>query len=267
MDSTKHMRSDAGQIEGWLDPGWLQGVETAQGLRDLFLAQPQAPLRVVPLRQTFLWPEAAPQAVVKRTRGDLFRDRWHDLLRGRARSPGQREFDNLRRLAQAGIPVPRPLGWGRSGKVSLVLMERVEHTQTLRQHLEQIEGHVAPERLETLAQLVARLHRAGWYHRDLYLEHVVLRPDGSLCLLDLGRARQRDAPRPRWLAKDLGALLHSLPDRIPSATRLRFLARYLDLCGIRGAGARRGWARAAEQRRARIASHAPRHVSASNPAP
>jgi tRNA A-37 threonylcarbamoyl transferase component Bud32 len=153
------------------------------------------------------------------------------------------------------------------GSLSVVLMERVEHSQTLRQLLEQGQEVVDRKLLEDLAQLVARLHRAGWYHRDLYLEHVILRPDGSLCLLDLGRARQQASPRSRWLAKDLGALLHSLPDRIPAATRLRFLARYLDLCGIRGAQARRAWARAVEQRRARIASHAPRHVSTSNPAP
>ncbi|MDP6937765.1 MAG: lipopolysaccharide kinase InaA family protein [Planctomycetota bacterium] len=260
------MRQAEETIHGWLDPDWLRGAIIAEVLEELLHAIPEAPLRSVPTRQTFSWPSEAPTAIVKRTRGDQFRDRWYDYLRGSARSPGQREFENLRDLARAGIPVPRPLGWGAMGSLSFVLMERVEHSKTLRQSLEEGEGSVPPQLLDGLAQLVASLHRAGWYHRDLYLEHVILRPDGSLCLLDLGRARQQASPRSRWLAKDLGALLHSLPDRIPAATRLRFLARYLDLCGIHGARARRTWARAAEQRRARIASHAPRHVSATNPA-
>ena len=261
------MRQVQGRIQGWLDSDWLRGGSIAQGVRELLLARPVAPLRSVPARQTFPWPSEAPRAIVKRTLGDQFRDRWYDYLRGSFRCPGQREFENLRELAGAGIPVPSPLGWGSMGPLSFVLMERVEHSQTLRQHLEQGEGSVDHLLLEDLAQLVARLHRAGWYHRDLYLEHVILRRDGSLCLLDLGRSRRQASPRSRWLAKDLGALLHSLPDRIPAATRLRFLARYLDLCGIHGARARRGWARAVEQRRARIASHAPRHVSVANPAP
>ena len=261
------MRQAEGKIQGWLDSDWLGGRSVSEGVTDLISARPEVPLRSVPTRQTFVWPSGGRTAIVKRTRGDQFRDRWYDYLRGTPRSPGQREFENLRELARAGIPVPRPLGWGSMGSLSVVLMERVEHSQTLRQHLEQGEEVVDRQRLEDLAQLVARLHRAGWYHRDLYLEHVILRPDGSLCLLDLGRARRQASPRSRWLAKDLGALLHSLPDRIPAATRLRFLARYLDLCGIRGAQARRGWARAVEQRRARIASHAPRHVSVSSSAP
>jgi len=266
LETTIHMGQAAGKIHGWLDSDWLRGVSLAQGLKELLHAHPEALLRSLPTRQTFPWPSEAPTAIVKRTRGDQFRDRWHDYFRGSPRSPGQREFENLRDLARVGIPVPRPLGWGKMGALSVVLMERVEHSQTLRQLLEQGEEAVDPGQLEDLAQLVARLHRAGWYHRDLYLEHVIVRPDGSLCLLDLGRARRQASPRSRWLAKDLGALLHSLPDRIPVGTRLRFLARYLDLCGIRGARTRRGWARAAEQRRARIASHAPRHVSSANPA-
>ncbi len=255
------MRHDAPRIQGWLDPDWSPGAASTLELHALFLAAPREPLRSLPHRQTFAWPESNPRAIVKRTRGDLFRDRWHDYLRGRLRSPGQREFENLRKLTQAGIPVPRALGWGRSGALSLVLMERVGYTRTLRQCLEDGDDRVLPEQLESLARLVADLHAAGWYHRDLYLEHVALLPNGNLCLLDLGRARQQARPRSRWLAKDLGALLFSLPARLPAATRLRFLARYLDLRGIHGARTRREWARAAEFRRGRIASHAPRHVS------
>jgi tRNA A-37 threonylcarbamoyl transferase component Bud32 len=216
--------------------------------------QPAEFLRRVPGREAFLWAGAAGTALVVK--------RVHEPFALGLRSPGAVEYENLRGLERDGIPVPRALGWSarREGPLglvrrSVVAMERVEHSQTLRQRLS---GATLAERGvlgEQLLALVVRLHQAGWYHRDLYLQHLVLR-GGELVLLDVGRARRGRAVRARWFQKDLAALLHSCPRSVSMGERLRFLARYLE---ARGITQRRAWLRAIVRRERRMARHAPRH--------
>jgi hypothetical protein len=146
-------------------------------------------------------------------------------------------------------------------------MEHLEHEETLRELLARTPPLAARPRLAQLARLVARLHAAGFYHRDLYLEHVVVtreRP-GGLALLDAGRVRRQRAPRARWFVKDLAALLHSAPAALGPRARLRFLTDYLDARASHAQRpssprARRAFARAVVRKAARLAAHAPRHV-------
>jgi RIO-like serine/threonine protein kinase len=184
-------------------------------------------------------------------------ERW-----GLGRSPGAIEYENLLALARDGIPVPRALSWSaeRTGTLRLarrsqVEMERIEHEETLRERL----FRAAPDERRTLSArllaLVVRLHEAGWYHRDLYLQHFVLR-GGELVLLDVGRARHGRSPRARWFEKDMAALLHSCPRSVGPRERLGFLLRYLR---ARKIAARRAWLRAILRREARMAAHVPRH--------
>lgn len=258
------MVRQAVSVRGHLEAGAGLGVEGSAALVRLFDVRPRATLRAVPGRVTFGWPEEGARVVVKRTTSDLFRDRWYDLLRGRRRSPGRREFDNLAALAEQGFPVPRALGWAEdAGGRSLVVLEHVPHGETLRGRLARA---AEPERRRlgrALAALVGRLHSAGWYHRDLYLEHVVLAAEAGrgarLVLLDVGRARRQPAPRRRWFQKDLAALLHSTPEGVPARWRLWFLALYLDARGVSGRRARRRWARRIEAKRRRLARHVPRY--------
>ncbi|MDF1799365.1 MAG: lipopolysaccharide kinase InaA family protein [Planctomycetota bacterium] len=159
-------------------------------------------------------------------------------------------------MAAAGLPVPRPLLWVRRGSSSLVVLEYHAHARTLRGALEA--GEPCAPALDELARLTASMHAAGWYHRDLYLEHLLVTGDG-LVLIDAGRARQDPLPRLRWLAKDLAALSSSAPDALDFA-RLRFLVRW-----------RRALARAGRpvdvrvlvadiaRRAARMRAHTPRH--------
>jgi len=205
-------------------------------------------LRSVPGRETL---ELGP-CVEKRCT-----ERW-----GLGRSPGAIEYENLRGLARDGIPVPRALSWSaeRTGPLhlarrSVVAMERVEHAQTLRERLAQATEAERRVLGEQLLALVLRLHTAGWYHRDLYLQHFVLRGD-ELILLDVGRARHRRSVRARWFEKDLAALLHSTPRSVPVRERLRFLVRYL---AARGLTERRRWLRAIVRRERQMAAHVPRH--------
>jgi len=178
------------------------------------------------------------------------------------RSPGAIEYDNLRGLALDGIPVPRALSWSseRSGPLrlarrSVVAMERIEHQETLRERLFRAAPGERRALGEKLLALVVRLHQAGWCHRDLYLQHFVLRGE-ELVLLDVGRARRGRSLRARWFEKDLAALLHSCPRSVTPRERLRFLRAYLE---ARGIGPRAGWLAAILRREARMAAHRPKH--------
>ena len=227
------------------------------GLQGLFECRPRAPLRALPGRETFLWPEGEEASlVIKRFGGDPLGERLRERLRGRGRSPGRREYENLLALREAGIPMPRPLGWGEAGADSLLVMARVPHRDHLRDRL--LAGEEPRPWVERLVPLVVRLHRSGWYHRDLYLQHWIEGPAGPV-LLDAGRARWERAPRRRWWIKDLAALWHSTPACVGERTALRFLAAYFRGMGIGERGARRRWAREILARERRMAAHAPRH--------
>ena len=274
----------------------IQGIEGELGAA-LFGLEPRAWLRRMPGRETFLVDLEDPQApgtldvdgdavglelearlpvVVKRFEASDAKEARAELLRGRLpRSCAQREAENLSGLLSVGVPVPLPLFWCESGAASLVLIEYLPHRFTLRGLLEA--GAPESESLvRELAELVARMHAAGWYHRDLYLEHVVVL-DGEqgsrLALLDAGRARFAKRPRRRWFVKDLAALLSSAPASAERLARL-FYAHYSRalLAAQGGPGlartraARRRFARRVERRAERMRAHVPRHQHRAGPA-
>lgn len=183
--------------------------------------------------------------------------------RSRRRSAGQREFDNLNALAACGIAVPRAIDWcverTAEGCRSVVVMERVAHRVTLREHFVSVTARERRDLVRELAGLVARMHAHGFVHRDLYLQHVLVRSrDGALVLIDAGRVRHWNRPRARWFVKDLAALLHSTPACVSVPDRLRFLALWLDARGIVNRSARRRFLRTVLAKRARMAAHVPR---------
>jgi tRNA A-37 threonylcarbamoyl transferase component Bud32 len=249
----------------------LAGGRTAEELSTLLERVVGAPaehvLRQIPGRTTFVWPHDE-RVVVKRFHGSDLGDAWHDARSlGFARSPGRREAENLRELAKCGVPVPRALGWCEDARLrhgvgfgaSFAWMERVDHRETLRQCAER-DARAAERRwIAPLAELVARLHTYGWYHRDLYLEHWIL-ADGRLVLLDVGRARRDANPRRRWFVKDIAALLHSCPSGVGARAKLRFLSLYLDARRIDERSQRREFARDVIAKARRIAAHEPRFV-------
>ena len=274
-------RAGSAGVQGWVDPTWRPAPEVllgdpAEALAALWSLEPERFLRQVPRRETLVWtpPGYAGTLVVKRLAGDLTRDLWYERLRWRERaSPARREARNLRGLTLSGFAVPRALAWfeqltsgageGTSGRLSALVMQYVDHSEHLRERLESgVLGEEERARLDHLAAEVARLHLAGWYHRDLYLEHVIL--TGSeprdMVLLDAGRARRERSPRERWFVKDVAALLHSAPEVVPAHARLRFLSRYMDERGLLDAGARRAFQRSVERKAASLAAHDPRFV-------
>jgi len=175
--------------------------------------------------------DARVPAVVKRYAGSDAKEARAELLCWRfPRLPGRREAENLLGLAGLGLAVPEVVYFCESGTRSLVVLEFVPHARTLK-----ADRLPSPGERAELAAWVGHLHAAGWYHRDLYLEHVLVAEDGELVVIDAGRARHRARPRQRWFEKDLGALLASsvadLDDTAaladPAGPVSGFLARYL----------------------------------------
>ena len=86
-----------------------------------------------------------------------------------------------------------------------------------------------------MAEMVARLHAAHAFHKDLYLCHFFLPPDGfqpggagRLCLIDLHRLAVHRWSSVRWRCKDLGQLLFSTVgvSGVDDRDRLRFWKHY-----------------------------------------
>lgn len=82
------------------------------------------------------------------------------------------------------------------------------------------------EMLNKVARIVACMHSAAINHRDLYAEHIAVKDDGSIVLLDLNRVQVRHRLPKRWIVKDLAALFVSVED-IPATDKLRFFLTYM----------------------------------------
>ena len=174
-------------------------------------------------------------------------------------SPAKREFNALLALKALGVPVPSPVAFIERGKRSLLAMEQISSSATLREELAVASRAESKRLLGQLLGLVVSLHHSGWHHRDLYLHHILIDPLGELRLIDLGRARRPLWVRRRWFAKDLAALLLWTPLEVSDQERLRFLARYMNEMEMLGRGERRRFLFDVLLRRERMARHRPRH--------
>jgi len=211
---------------------------------------------------------------VKRFVGDEPREWWYERLRGAPRDPAEREARALARAGTLGLRVPRPLlalredpaprlapprpGRGASAWLVTAWLDHDDHLG--RRAARERDPARRRALLGATAELVARLHAAGGYHRDLYLLHLVLcasDPGGvELALLDLGRCRFEPDPRERWFVKDLAALDGSAGDAVTARERLRFLALWRRATGRGPADARRV-ATAARLKARALFAHAP----------
>lgn len=153
------------------------------------------------------------------------------------------EWANNAALRQAGVPTPTPLALGERRvaglfwRRSVLVLEAIRPALSLTRFLE-TEPRAARRRaaFDRLAEAVARMHRAGYHHRDLHAGNILIRagePDPRPLITDLHEARHHRAlPRERRV-DDLARLsgsVHATPRE-----RLRFLRRYL------AAEERRNW--------------------------
>ncbi|MGE0142270.1 MAG: lipopolysaccharide kinase InaA family protein [Planctomycetota bacterium] len=179
------------------------------------------------------------------------------------------EWRWLGELASRGFTVPVRILVHRVGNASVLLMRSVPGRALDEWILESAPTGELPRALEKylvgpVARCVARLHGAGFVHRDLYWNHLFAAEIGSEAaepaLIDVERMRRPwRLRRRRWVVKDLGALLGSWPLAVqPKSLALRFLRTY---CGGRLPARWKAFARSILARAHRIRTHVPRYGS------
>jgi len=149
------------------------------------------------------------------------------------------EWNWIRQLTAAGIPCVDAVALGESFADGREMRSVLMTAEVPGEALERVVPTWAGESrqrvrrlIPALADLVARLHDAGFVHRDLYLSHVFFdadaAPEDALKLIDLQRVRRPTWNAARWIVKDLAALNYSTPKEAASnADRVRWLKCYL----------------------------------------
>jgi len=204
-------------------------------------------VRAIPHRRTFAT-EVFGTTVYRKVRVGRARDAVH-------------EWSMLAQLEALGIRVPRRAFLARDGGRSAIGTLAVAGRSVFELLRPQPPGARAQRFLvECVAPMVARLHRAGLFHRDLYWHHVfaeTLDPSASPpVLIDVERTFRPRWRSRRWLVKDLAGLLSSWPRGPAPVCALRFLRAYS------GGRLPAGWKRLARdviRKAARIRAHVPRY--------
>ncbi len=158
--------------------------------------------------------------------------RWNNFLAGFGWvSRSVREARVLEALERDGLPGPRWLATGEDHQGrAFLLIEEVRGAVPLTTMLANAKDPSQRRRIaRRLGETLARLHEAGFFHRDLYAKHVLIRPDDeSVILLDWQRAW-----RGAWITlssrvRDLAALHATLADSLASPReRLVLLLAYV----------------------------------------
>jgi len=186
--------------------------------------------------------------------------RWHvkrHPATKRSPTPAEKEVKGFRLLADASIPAPAMVAWGRltDGR-NFVITEDLAGYKPADKLL--ADGFDFERLRNPLAELAAKLHNNGLHHRDLYLCHFFVKVDGDsidVKLIDVARVKKLPAliTRQRWIVKDLAQFwFSSLSVPITEQQREAWLARYMELRGERGLIP---FKRAIERKVARIAKH------------
>ena len=150
------------------------------------------------------------------------------------------EWRGLQALAALGVRTATPVALGqerhrgivtRSFLMTLEIPGAVEGSD----HASRLPPSQRRRFLVRVAELAAKVHGAGWVHKDFYISHVLVAPgpkggsEPELFLIDLQRVIQPALWMERWRLKDLGALAYSaLKSR---ATPRDLLVAYLAYLG------------------------------------
>ncbi|MCA0976709.1 hypothetical protein LCL99_19755 [Halomonas denitrificans] len=145
-----------------------------------------------------------------------------------AQSDARKEYLSMRILDNAGLTTPRCHGWGVSlnpgnRNASLLLMERVDGAQPGEAVFAKSSEVERISLLESVAKEVLQLARAGFLHRDLHLNNLLVTQTQQLIWID---AHLR--PIPKSKERRLGALLGTLtPSKLQGQHYRDWVAGYL----------------------------------------
>lgn len=172
--------------------------------------------------------------VVKRQHNHLTRT-WRHPLKGIPTA--RKEFDNMRRFARCGLGSAAPVFFGqrrdRRGVRAILMTEYLEGYQSLDTLLAQW-AHTPDSRdaareaiLRQAADLIARMHRAGFRHNCLYPKHLLVNTAATcpdIRLIDLEKAA-RSLGGGRRMTRDLSAFFRRAP-HWSASDQARFLVDY-----------------------------------------
>ncbi len=151
------------------------------------------------------------------------RHAWRDAWKARlGLDTARREWRALTQLNAVGIPVPAALAHVRlaSGE-HVVVTEWIDGTPLA---LALADGARRRALVAAVGALVRALHDAGWVHRDLHRENILI-ANGAPVLIDLQAARRARSTAARL--RDLGRLDHSLRRVLSRGDRVRLRAAAL----------------------------------------
>ncbi|MFM7149810.1 MAG: lipopolysaccharide kinase InaA family protein, partial [Gemmataceae bacterium] len=141
-----------------------------------------------------------------------------------------REARVLEALERDGLAAPRWLATGEDERGrAFLLVEEVPEAISLSQFLASNPGFIERRKVaRVLGATLARLHDAGFFHRDLYAKHVLLQEDGQkVVLLDWQRAWRGAWVQQNRRIHDLATLHATLADNLASPReRLALLLAY-----------------------------------------
>lgn len=177
---------------------------------------------------------------MKRYRVPPLRERLKLLSRLQRPHRAAAEWRAIMAFHEHGLPtvIPAAVGWKRVFGLeteSFLLTEALPGSSRL-DHVMKEELPLRTDRETTerrrriigdLARLTGRMHTLGFHHRDYYLCHIFVDPRDHLTIMDLHRVRRRSSLNPRWIVKDLAALLYSsLEVPVTSGERMAFYLQY-----------------------------------------
>jgi tRNA A-37 threonylcarbamoyl transferase component Bud32 len=159
---------------------------------------------------------------------DRVRNTWHGF--GWC-STAVREARLLRSLREAGIGCPELAAFGEDGRHAFVLLRDHSDMIELRKFMQGAPAAARSRIAVALGRALARMHAAGFEHRDLFAKHILVSDDGAaprFCILDWQRGRQRHRVSWSRRCRDLAVLDATLHDALASGrARVRCLRAYL----------------------------------------
>ncbi|HYV34477.1 MAG TPA: lipopolysaccharide kinase InaA family protein [Gemmataceae bacterium] len=177
-------------------------------------------------------------AFLKKEHRTRWRDRFANSFAGFGwATKSTREFALLTTLKNDGIGCPAPIACGEDSQGRAFLLVRdLQQGVELRHYLQRLDGKNRGTVARQLGAAVARFHKAGYVHGDLYAKHVLVDDSQGpeqlqFCFLDWQRGRkiERVGMSARW--RDLATLDATIAeDLLPRRERFEVLRAYLE-CG------------------------------------
>ena len=149
------------------------------------------------------------------------------------KSKARRSFENSQRLLQLGIGTPQPVGYRevyRGGLIaeSFYVCRHIDNCRDLRWWEDGDDSDVT---LPLLAQLMARMHRAGVLHRDFSPGNIVYDQNHNFYLLDVNRMRF-DGGSPAQLLGNFRCINDSEAETFRLARLYAPLSPFADTLGV-----------------------------------